>query len=354
LVSPLTSPEYRVDGPDEYRPFDAAALECDLRALWKREAQSAGAVYRAALSNLVVAIEPGTEEAIAPILVDVTRQHPSRLFSITGGSAGEDSLRARVGALCHAREGGGGLVCCEHVMLRAGERSSGLVPSAVRSLLIGDLPTVLLDLTQDCGTPWVNELLESSDVVLEDTRLRASREDIVTCWSRLERQGSIRVHDLAWARLNPWREIVAEIFDRPEHLPSLGSLDRVEIEYAGGSFPPSSAWLLIGWLATRLRWKPEIRSALKRGRPLDPGRIERVRLQARAPHPLDVEIHHPPLSPTAELIVRNPRASRTEVAFAYREFASCITAEIHRHEPNRSLEAAARMAQELMKSWYGA
>src|SRR5262249_49375291 len=65
-------------------PFDAAALERKLRGMWASPAGEpearAGATYHAAMCNLVVACNPAAHARTMPVLVEVTRRHPSRLF----------------------------------------------------------------------------------------------------------------------------------------------------------------------------------------------------------------------------------------------------------------------------------
>ncbi|TMQ60089.1 MAG: hypothetical protein E6K76_02935 [Candidatus Eisenbacteria bacterium] len=360
-----------LDAPDGSRPFDATAIESGLRTMWKRAGESApsqaGAIYRAALSNLVVPLDPRLESKLMPVLVDVTRRHPSRLFSIGAGSAPRGAgIRARIGALCHRREGGGGgLVCCEQVIVQSDPASTPLIPSAIRSLLIGDLPTVLLDFNPDQDLPWVSELMDLADLILEDSCLKEpGRERDV--WNLIERKGSGKVHDLAWARLTPWRQVLAEVFDTKEYLPALGTVRRVEIGFAGSGFPPPPAWLLAGWLASRLSWAPagasskglvfrsgsgDVLVAMTGDRRGEGRALERIRIQAEEPHPLDLEFTHQGREATATIVTRAPRARRTEVPFDYREFAACIVGEIHRHTSNRSLEGASRLAERLMKEW---
>ena len=366
------SENYVLDAPDGSRRFDATGIESDLRTMWKRAGETdpskAGAIYRAALSNLVVPLDPGLESKLMPVLVDVTRRHPSRLFSIEAGVVPRGAgLRARVGALCHRRSGGGGLVCCEQVIVQSDPASIPLIPSAIRSLLIGDLPTVLLDFQPDHDLPWVSELMDMADLILEDSCLNElGRERHV--WKLIEREGSGKVHDLAWARLTPWRHVLAEVFDMKEYLPALKTLRQVEIGFAGAEHPPPPAWLLTGWLASRLAWTLQranqreltFRSGsgdvtvAMRGNGSGEGRaLERIGILAEKPHPLEMEIAHKGRDVTATIVTRAPRARRTEVPFGYREFASCIVGEIHRHTPNRSLEDAARVADRLMSEWRG-
>src|SRR5207248_11393314 len=63
------------------------------------------AIYRAALANLVVPLDPSLGLKLSPVLVEVTRRHPSRLFSIGGGAAAAGAgLKARIGAICQDRK----------------------------------------------------------------------------------------------------------------------------------------------------------------------------------------------------------------------------------------------------------
>jgi glucose-6-phosphate dehydrogenase assembly protein OpcA len=367
---------YVLDAPDGGRPFDAVAIEGDLRNMWKRAGGSAspaangeslsrsGALYRAALANLIVPLDPPLGSKLAPVLVEVTRRHPSRLFSIAAGSAPRGAkVLARTGAICHRRESGGGLVCSEQVVLETDEESTALIPSAIRSLLIGDLPTVLLDFHPGLGRPWIGELMDMADLILVDSCLMDPGTE-PEMWRFLEREGSRRVRDLAWTRLHPWRAILAEVFDRKEYLPSLGTVRAVEMEFTGKAFPPAPVWLLAGWLASRLGWNAVgrdesgliLRSATgavslaMRGTGSGEGRmLERIRVRSGEPHPLDVEVLHRGRESSAQVTFRSPRSETREAPFGYHEFAASIAGEIHRHAPNRPMEDAARAAEEMMK-----
>ncbi len=76
---------YVLDAPDGSRPFDAVEIEGDLKNMWKRAAaggdspSQGGAVYRAALANLVVPLDPALGSKVAPMLV-VPGSRPSKGF----------------------------------------------------------------------------------------------------------------------------------------------------------------------------------------------------------------------------------------------------------------------------------
>jgi len=356
---------------DGSRPFDAETVEADLRNMWKRGGPGTdpardGAIHRAAMPNLVVPLDPPFAMKLTPVLVELTRQHPSRLFTIGAGAASKGGgLVARIGVIRHRRESGGGLICSEQVVLDSDPDSVSLIPSAIRSLLIGDLPTVLLHFHPRIDLPWFEELVSMADLILVDSCLvPPGREP--EAWRFVEREGSRRVHDLAWTRLLPWRAILAEVFDDKEYLPALGAVRAVEIAFTGPGPPPPPAWLFAGWLATRLGWKVEggdaraLRLESKSGpvtiafRGSGSGQeriLEKITITADGTHALVAEIRHQGRDRTARVTVRGQGESSSEVPFGYCEFAACIVGEIHRHAANRPMEQAARAAEEMMNVW---
>lgn len=363
------------DGDDA---FDAAALERELRGMWKAAASTRGTAYRAAMSNLIVPHAPDDYDRIGPVLVDVTRRHPARLFLVERSDAPPDGagLRGRAAGLCHLRPGGGGLVCSEQIVITWDDASGPLVPSAIASLLLGDLPTVLLELNQGADPAWHEKVASIADVRIVDSSLATGVSDYPATWRLHPGRAGCPLHDLAWARLAPWREILAEAFDRPEPARAIHLIQDVTIRHAGAE-PPPGAWLLAGWLASRLGWVPRqfVSAHIRCDAPERPvsvifeedgsspgpagpgpagrtsGAIVQVRIRSGAPAPLDLSFEHAGHSPTARVVSHAPRAKERDVPFAYRELAACIVGEIHRHEPNRAFEEAARIAEEMIALW---
>jgi glucose-6-phosphate dehydrogenase assembly protein OpcA len=72
-------------------------------------------------------------------------------------------------------------------------------------------------------------------------------------WVMSERSRQV-VSDLAWRRLKPWRRLIGQSLD-PAVMPgALESVSEVVVEHGPHALP--QAWLLIGWLACRLGWRP--------------------------------------------------------------------------------------------------
>ena len=360
------------------RPFDLAELEKDLRAMW-RSTSNAGPVYRAAMSNLVVPVDPDQHGRLAPALIEITRRHPSRLLLVEigrdaapGGDGGPaptgepapPELHAEVAALCHLRPAGG-YICSEQIILRGDAEAGPLVPSAVRALLVGNLPTVILDIHGGAPNAWIQELNDRADLVLGDTSESPTLEDAAALWRAIVADEEDCVRDLAWSRLAPWREIIAEGFDTTHLASSLRHVREVLFVH-GSNEAPSCVLLLAGWLASRLGWQvrdtepdgarldgPEgpVRIRLARDPEGTAGSLHRIHVRSGAPHPLDLQITHHPLHREAHVEVTAPAARQVEVPFHYRELAECVVTEIHRHEPNPQLRDAARAALGLLPSF---
>jgi glucose-6-phosphate dehydrogenase assembly protein OpcA len=361
-----TTAPFLLLGEEGERAFDAVALEKELQAMWKSSAGS-NAFYRAALANVIVPLDAQTSDRMAGVIGDVARLHPARLFRISPAPRplrDPARLAARVTALCHLREGGGGFVCSEQLVLEYTAETAPLVPSAVRSLLIGDLAVVLLVLTPGPRPAWMEALAGMADIVLADSCVEEEPSGIAAVWERTGRKGA-PMHDLAWARLEPWRAALAGLFDLPDAAPALRFLHDLTIVH-GGAAPPSPAWLLAGWMASRLGWKLESRdgarfrfhapgggrveAAFVRDETEAEPRIREVRMRAAGAHPLDARLAHAGRDDSARLELLAPRAWTAPVPFARRDLAAAIVGEIQRRVPNPAFRDAARAARALLES----
>ena len=63
------------------------------------------------------------------------------------------------------------------------------------------------------------------------------------------------VVDLAWLRCTPWRERLATAYDPAPRRAELHTLSKVSVRYRADSLV--SGLLLVGWLCSRLGWRPE-------------------------------------------------------------------------------------------------
>ena len=111
------------------------------------------------------------------------------------------------------------------------------------------------------GAPVFEQLLGVADRLIVDTMCFDDPTFSLTRLAALIRANADRVavSDLNWARLTPWQENLAQLFDSIDTLPYLERLERVSVRYARlpetGRVDPEQAFLLVGWLLSRLGWK---------------------------------------------------------------------------------------------------
>ncbi|GAC1656498.1 MAG: glucose-6-phosphate dehydrogenase assembly protein OpcA [Vulcanimicrobiaceae bacterium] len=147
-----------------------------------------------------------------------------------------------------------GAINAEFIELGVGSMSPQAICSAVNTLRVADIPNVLWWTSEMIA----NELLFDDMVVMMDTIIVDSSgldeadfaiRELCEFFS-LNRRFVIR--DLAYMRLAPWQDMIAQFFDDSRFLDDLHRVDRVEIT-SGSS---AEAYYLVGWLASRLNWEP--------------------------------------------------------------------------------------------------
>ncbi len=167
-------------------------------------------------------------------------------------------------------------------MVVCGDRHLKHLDRIIDPLVVTDLATVLWSPhNQPLGSALDLAQVVLTDSVDHDTPSEAVRET---------RELSERVYvvDLAWLRGTPWRERIATAFDPPWGRAELRVLDRVVVRHHPDS--TMAALLLVGWLASRLRWTASPLAARRGG------------LEGRAhAHRQDVSIR---LEPMPEMQVR--------------------------------------------------
>ena len=144
----------------------------------------------------------------------------SRPLRAIVATAGTDGVRATVSTSCWL---GGGMqqVCSEQIFLTA--RADAL-PSAVLSLLVTDLPTFT----------WWQGPIPQRQVILADLARLSSSTVVDSSVSSLEGVAGVGrldswVTDLAWLRLEPWREAIASVFDPVAAAAALAEVQAVSV-----------------------------------------------------------------------------------------------------------------------------
>jgi glucose-6-phosphate dehydrogenase assembly protein OpcA len=250
----------------EEQPVDVAAIERELEALWMA-ARDAGdgtrAVTRASALTLVVPCAGNSVEEARRVVAELVGTHPARvLLLVSEPEAEPSSMTASVSAFCHRLGTEPRQICCELITLRARGAAKEHLADAVLALLAPDLPVAVW---WPSGVPDRSSLLERlaplADRWLIDTAATRDTTALRQAAALFAPQGGGEplagtVHDLAWIRLLPWRELTAQFFDPRAFRALLPELDLLEVRTLASDPPDAEALLWIAWLVGRLGWQP--------------------------------------------------------------------------------------------------
>lgn len=245
---------------------DARTIEHELAQLWHvaAESENAGgaAMMRACVLNLVVLTTGTTVDRATALIARLTAACPNRAIvaamhatdaSLATPASGR--LDAWVQAHCHLPAPGRPQVCGEQITIVARQGGEAQIPGVVLALLEPDVPVVLW---------WAFDHLPEGELLAQ---LRSVADRLVLDTTHMGGAGAalaaahafategVAVSDLAWGRLTPWREQIAQLFDAPPALQRLPQIERVIIEQTPAG--TAAALLLAGWLGTRLDWRPD-------------------------------------------------------------------------------------------------
>jgi glucose-6-phosphate dehydrogenase assembly protein OpcA len=248
----------------ERTPVDVRAIERELTVLWKQAAEDQDdggqAVTRTCVLNLVVATAGGRAvDEVTATVGELTARHPNPA-NVVGAAPGaaDELLDAWVQAHCQMPGPGRPQVCCEQITIEARGAAVARVPGTVLPLLVPDVPVMLWwPRGEPFDSPIFSRMCDLADRIIVDSASFAAPEAGMPRLAALiaERKA---VSDLAWARLTPWRELIAQFYDAPAMLPHLDTIERVTVEVetrAGESTDRTQALLLVGWLGSRLGWR---------------------------------------------------------------------------------------------------
>lgn len=216
---------------------------------------------RASVLNLVVYSEREVHaRRAARALEELALRHPSRAIVLLG-DRDREGVVASVQLHCHVPQADGAQpVLYEQILARVRGDFDERVASVVIPLLVPDLPVFLWW----TGTPpsdarHLDDLVTLADRFIVDSADFARADRTLPEIARLMRL-RVGITDLNWARLTHWRELIAQFFDVPTWRPFLDGITGLRAGFAvdmdGRDIHPSQALLLLGWLASRLTWRP--------------------------------------------------------------------------------------------------
>jgi glucose-6-phosphate dehydrogenase assembly protein OpcA len=242
---------------------DVPTIQKQLTGLWteiNHDSKYPGAV-RTSIFDLVVFTRGANQaERVCATLDRLSGRQPSRVTILVAdrGARGA-TIDGSINIECLPTPSGSTL-CHERLVITAHGRAADHLPSVVVPLLIPEIPTYLWWPEQPpFGHRMFHRLLSVADQLVVDSSKFASPGDALADIARLcsGRQG---VNDFHWARLTPWREIIAQFFDGPLWAPYARGVVSVRVGFARGpdlTSATAETLLLLGWVSSQLHWEPE-------------------------------------------------------------------------------------------------
>ncbi len=229
------------------------------------QAGSAEQVYMHTTTvNVIVAVDTEDEARQAEDnLSQLSDYSPSRLLVLvrTGRPEGDEIFSVRIKVEEREHTKGVAPVRLETITIVAPPGNDQSLASLSSPLLIPDLPDVLyVPYGPISNNLLVSGLCELVDILIVDSIwMHDTGATLGLLASHNTRQDVGDIADIAWARLQVWRQLVAQFFDQPAALDSLDTIEEVHIAFTpeaeNGRCGRSAALLLAGWLATRLGWR---------------------------------------------------------------------------------------------------
>lgn len=187
------------------------------------------------------------DEDIAPAMDALRRlagHHPARVVLVRPDPDAVAYLdgRATLYSLAHDDH----RACFEEVELRVGGQAALHLDSVVESFTLSDLPVVVwyVNAIPDASDP----LLSVASAVLVDSRDAPDPSQLRSLLALARRRTLV---DLSWSRVQPWRELLASLFEPVTHRPWLDALRQIEI--CGKEGPRR---LIGGWLVAQTSVSP--------------------------------------------------------------------------------------------------
>jgi glucose-6-phosphate dehydrogenase assembly protein OpcA len=223
---------------------DADGVEAALAALRRTSERAA---VRTAVCTLVALADTDRCAAVLDTAARLAATHPVHCLAVVPGDPdGPARIDAEVRVHCQALAEH--TVCTEDVRLEVAGPAVDHLDSLVEPLALPDLP-VALWYPGSLPTPD-DPLLAVADRLILDTKEIGEATAFPAVAALCRRYP---VADLSWARLTPWRELLAGLFEGDAFRPFLAGVEAISV--AG---KPAPSRLMAGWVLSRLGLGPEV------------------------------------------------------------------------------------------------
>jgi glucose-6-phosphate dehydrogenase assembly protein OpcA len=208
-----------------------------LKELDERARERGGGVYVATMTIVVFFEDASIGNLARDRIHTLAAKHPSRVILFDGTQS--DAL--------HHVEGE------DWVELGAKGSNPEVLRGALNALRMPEAPVILLWIATGIGDDdrFCELSRDARTVVYNSSLVDAGNAALRQLVEYVGRHPELSIADIAYLRLAPWQESVAILFDGEA---SSELLDLTHVEIACGSDP--EALYLLGWLASRLDWKP--------------------------------------------------------------------------------------------------
>lgn len=289
--------------------------------------ETGGQVTTSRVLTLIIVAEASDDiEAIKRATTEASREHPSRVILLVTGdrNAEGSSIDASVSI-------GGDAGASELVVMHLAGRVSRHLVHVVTPLLLPDTPIVAWWPSLAPEDPGSDRIGEIAQRRITDALYDPPADALYNRRNSYTPGDS----DLAWARLTPWRGLVASSLDQPPH----EAVERVRI-YGCPESP--SVDLAAGWLSDRLRVPVERHATDDQLEDFDDSGLVSVPVRR-------LELDRPSGTVVLELLadgetlaVDIPGRERALVAVNRRSEADCLAEELRHLDPDLAYKRALR------------
>lgn len=192
------------------------------------------------MNMLVFASDKNVRDVIAERVTSIAEKHPCRVLFL------DDTHDARKHVVQSDRS--------EHVDIGVKKMPLDVLRSVVHALVVPNVQTVLLWAGAHTAVDERFATLAgiAHCIVLDSSRIDSTSAGLRELIRYVDSGGRPDIRDLAYMRLLPWQDMIAQFFDEADLLADLPAIR--EIEVVAGS--DAEAYYLLGWLGSRLGWRP--------------------------------------------------------------------------------------------------
>ena len=235
---------------------EPASIEASLTALWRTVGQDSS-IVRATMSNLVVVAEHGAHDDVdlsAPIagvpIEEIARRHPARILLLHHVRSGQGNCPPVAAAVAVITFDSAAARYGVETMAVHSQCSETSLPSIVRRLTLGDLPTTVWwtdDLSHAAPLPALVTI--GRQFVYDSRQWRDVNRGFAAIGTIVQSEDHPDLADLNWRRTAALRRALTAIARERRQVP-----DTLRIRVLHRPGDAALGKLIAGWVASRVGW----------------------------------------------------------------------------------------------------